>query len=50
MASRNHFFLPFSDTPATASFIFPSSGNAFLNKFCILVSGKGFSGLWKSFF
>ena len=27
--SRNHFLLPFSETPATDSFIFPSNGNVF---------------------
>ena len=26
---RNHFLLPFSETPATDSFIFPSNGNVF---------------------
>ena len=31
VASGNHFFPPFWDTPATASFIFRFSGNAFLN-------------------
>ena len=31
LASENHFVLPFSDTAATDSFIFPSSGIAFLN-------------------
>ena len=45
LASGNHFFLPllalFLDT---ASFIFPSSGNVFLNESCIPVSGNGFSG------
>ena len=44
------YFLPFSDTPATDSFIFPSSGNVFLNNSCISVSGNGFSGQWKPFF
>ena len=29
LASGNHFILPFSDTPDTASFIFPSGGKAF---------------------
>ena len=28
--SGNHFFLPFSDTPTTDSFIFPSNRNVFL--------------------
>ena len=27
--SRNHFLLPFSETPATDSFMFPSNGNVF---------------------
>ena len=44
------FFLPFSDTPATDSFIFPSNGNVFVNMFCILVSHSGFSRLCKSLF
>ena len=43
LAIGNHFF-PFSDTPATDSFIFPSNGNVFVNKSCILVSQSGFSG------
>ena len=42
LASGNHF--PFSDTPTTDSFILPSNGNVFVNKFCILVSQSGFSG------
>ena len=41
LASGNHFFLPFSNTPATDSFIFPSVGNAFVRKSCILVSQSG---------
>ena len=32
LASDNLFLLPFSGTPATVSFIFPSHGNAFLNE------------------
>ena len=44
LASGNHFFLPFSDTPATDSFIFSSTGNVFVNKSRILVSQCGVSG------
>ena len=36
LASGNHFFLPAWDTPATAGFIFPSSGNVFLNAYWLL--------------
>ena len=50
LASGYHFFLLFSDGPATASFIFPLGGNVFLNKTSILVSGKVFSGFLKPFF
>ena len=39
LVSGNHFFLQFSDTPVTNSFIFLSNGNVFLNKSCIPVSG-----------
>ena len=31
LANGNRFFLPFSDTPTTTSFIFLCSGNVFLN-------------------
>ena len=41
VASENHFLLSFSDTPATASFIFSSRGNIFLNESCIPISGNG---------
>ena len=44
LAGGNHFFLPFSHKPATDNFIFPSNGQVFVNKFCILVSQSGFSG------
>ena len=36
LASGNHFFLLAWDTPATAGFIFPSSGNVFLNAYWLL--------------
>ena len=42
LASGNHLFFPFSDYPATDSFIFPSNGNVFVNNFCILVSQSEF--------
>ena len=42
LASGNLFFLPFSGTPATVSFIFPSHGNVFLNESWILISRNGF--------
>ena len=44
LADGNHFFLPFSDTTATDSFMFLSHGNLFVNKSCILVSQSGFCG------
>ena len=44
LGSGNHFFRPFSDTPATESFIFPSNENMFVNKSCIQVIQSGFSG------
>ena len=50
LASGNHFFLPFSDTRATDSFIFPSNENIFVNKSCILVSQSGFYGYCKPLF
>ena len=47
LASGYHFFLPYSDTPATDSFIFPANEKVFVNKPCILVSQSGFSGWCK---
>ena len=44
LLEKPFFFLLFSDNSATANFIFPSSGNVFLNLYCIPVSEKGFSG------
>ena len=44
------FFLPFSDTSATDCFIFQSNGNVFVNKSCMLVSQRGFSGYCKPLF
>ena len=40
----NRFFLPLSETAATACFIFPSDGNVFLNESCIPIRGNEFCG------
>ena len=44
------FILPFTDSPATDTFICLSRRNLFLNEYCNTVSGNGFSGQWKPFF
>ena len=42
LASGNHLYLPFSDTPGTASFIFQSNENVVLSEFCIPVRRNRF--------
>ena len=44
LASGNHLYLPFSDNPGTASFIFLSNGNVVLSEFCIPVRRNRFFG------
>ena len=44
LASANHSFLPFIDSPATDIFIFLSSRNVFFNEYCNAISGNEFSG------
>ena len=53
-ASGNHFFPPFWDTPAAASFIFRSSRKVFLNAFRLvktdfLPSGNHFLSIFRHF-
>ena len=47
LASRNHFFIYFSET--RASDFFQSSGNLFLNEFFVPAIGEGCSLYWKPF-
>ena len=44
LASGNHLYLPFSYTPATASFIFQSNGNVVWSEFYISVRRNRFFG------
>ena len=50
LTCKRHLFLSFLDAPAIVTFIFPSSGNVFLNESCLPVSGKGTLWLEKPFF